>query len=300
MKTMRWAALAAVGMLCAGATAYAQPKKNQLDAPTLDCVTSTGASIDVEVCAGPSGAPAGFSLQWITLEQYQLGPDGIAGTADDNSWPPSDDPGLCKASFSGVPGCSDYNLAPFECTIVNIGDRLFDECGVSSNCPSTPLECDTDYVFRAFAHNVPGGLKRSDFTPNLVCATQECGGGDCTYTQGYWKNHFEDWPADVLLNGMMLGDWPYDAQELLDIFNTPAAGNGLIQLAHQLIAAKLNIANGADPTAIQASVDAADFLIGDLIIPPVGAGSLAPALTSALTDALAAYNEGGTGPGHCP
>jgi len=47
----------------------------------------------------------------------------------------------------------------------------------------------------------------------------------------------------------------------------------------------------------QAIADA-DALIGSLVVPPVG-GSLPSSTTSALTEALAEYNEGVTGPGHC-
>jgi hypothetical protein len=66
------------------------------------------------------------------------------------------------------------------------------------------------------------------------------------------------------------------------------------------MAAKLNIANGADGSAIAATIAAADLLIGGLVIPPVGAGGLDPSVTSALNNALTAFNEGVTGPGHCP
>ena len=118
---------------------------------------------------------------------------------------------------------------------------------------------------------------------------------NCTFTQGYWKNHPGVWPVPSLT----LGTVAYTQAQLLAIFGQPAAGNGLISLAHQLIAAKLNIANGADPTAISATILAADALIGGLVVPPVGAGFLAPASTSALTQALDDYNNGLTGPGHC-
>jgi len=66
-----------------------------------------------------------------------------------------------------------------------------------------------------------------------------------------------------------------------------------------LIAAKLNIANGADSTDIAQAISDADTLIGSLVVPPVGGGFLAPGATSTLVQALAAYNEGVTGPGHC-
>jgi hypothetical protein len=73
----------------------------------------------------------------------------------------------------------------------------------------------------------------------------------------------------------------------------------LIILAHQLAAAKMNIANGADGSSINASISAADAMIGNLVIPPVGAGNLSPASVDALKTALENYNLGVTGPGHC-
>ncbi len=119
--------------------------------------------------------------------------------------------------------------------------------------------------------------------------------GGCTFTQGFWKNHPEVWPVSSLT----LGTVSYTDDQLGDIFDQPVAGNGLISLAHQLIAAKLNIASGADPTDISQAIADADALIDGLVVPPVGSGFLAPADTSDLVDALTDFNEGLTGPGHC-
>ncbi len=113
----------------------------------------------------------------------------------------------------------------------------------------------------------------------------------CTFTQGYWKNH-TDWPVANLT----LGTTVYTKTQLLSIFGTPVSGNGLVSLAHQLIAAKLNVSSGA---AVSASIVAADALIGSLVVPPIGAGFLAPATTSALTSALDNYNNGLSGSPHC-
>jgi hypothetical protein len=123
-----------------------------------------------------------------------------------------------------------------------------------------------------------------------------CPSGGCTLTQGYWKNHPDAWPVSSLNLGSVL----YTKAELLSILGTPVGGNGLISLAYQLIAAKLNIANGADGSAVTATITAADTLIGSLVIPPVGSDYLSPAATGALTTALDDYNNGVTGPGHCP
>ena len=300
------AAIIAASMFLS-APSSAAGKKTKIDTPIIGCGTSTQVSIGINVCApsgqNATGLPAGFSLQWVTKQAYQLGPDELPDTADDNTWPASDSPGLCKASFSGNANLSRYNLLAGECVLVKVGDFLLDE-GASTNCADV-LECETTYEFRAFGH-ATSALNRSDFTGNQECSTLPCGGGDngnCTLTQGYWKahgpiptgNNTNTWPVTSLT----LGTVPYTDLELQSIFNTPAGGNGLIALAHQLIAAKLNVAKGADDTAVANDIAAADLLIGGLVVPPVGAGSLPSSVTSALTGALANFNEGGTGPGHC-
>jgi hypothetical protein len=125
----------------------------------------------------------------------------------------------------------------------------------------------------------------------------------CTFTQGYWKTHgptpkgnnSNEWD----LVSITLGSTPYTQAEALSIFNTAVKGNGLISLAHQLMAAKLNVANGVVDPNIGAVITAADALIGTLVVPPVGTGSLSTSATSALAGQLAAFNEGVTGPGHC-
>jgi len=162
------------------------------------------------------------------------------------------------------------------------------------------------------AHYVPpsgpgpkAAQHQSDPTPfDIPCPA-------CTYTQGFWKTHGpvptgqnqNEWPADVMTFGLMLGDVNYTAAQLQAIFDTQPGGqggsNGLISLAHQLIAAKLNVANGADDTAVAAAIAAADTLIGSLVVPPVGSGYLDTSVTSGLTTTLASYNEGLIGPGHC-
>ena len=274
-------------------------KKAALNAPTLTCGTSTGASITIRACAGASGAPAGFSVQWMLKSDYEA--YGWPVNSDNPANPAS----FCKASFSGVPGCSNYNLGANICTDVNIGESLFDNCGASATC-ITELKCEKEYVFRSFAHNDPAsGSGKSDFSATLTCSTSPCGGEGCTYTQGYWKTHGPEgcvagnntnaWAATSL----QLGTVSYTDLQLCSILNTPASGNGLIALAHQLIAAKLNIANGSDGTTIASSIAAADALIGGLTIPPVGSGSLASSSTSSLISTLTNYNEGATGPGHC-
>jgi hypothetical protein len=268
-----------------------------LATPTIQCVNTTQATIFLQVCAGPTGAPAGFSVQWMPLP-----PDVACGQF---VWPASDDPALCKASFSGVPGCSAFNLGPNQCITVEIGNLDDSVCGVSTNC-SGELECGTTYVFRAFAHNVPQGPNRSDFTPNRCCSTLDCQPG-CVRTQGYWKTHgpagcnpsggANVWPVTELT----IGGRTYTDAELCTNLNKPGAGNAVLILSHQLIAALLNIASGATPPPA-CDIAAASALLTGLDINTASVDPHTDAGKKMLAAALCLdlYNTGAGGITHCP
>ncbi len=130
-----------------------------------------------------------------------------------------------------------------------------------------------------------------------ICVSDCVNGEGCTLSQGFWKNHAgtDDWP-ELTGGEMLLGTQAYNPSELLSILQESVGGNGLISLAHQIIAAKLNIANGAPvPEAVQAAIDTADSLIGSidpLRVPPIGEGFLEPSETGDLTGTLDMYNTG--------
>jgi hypothetical protein len=124
-------------------------------------------------------------------------------------------------------------------------------------------------------------------TPS-VTPTPTATPGVCVFSQGYWKNHPEAWPVTEL----QLGNTTYTQEQLLAILHEPVRGNGLLILAHQEIAAKLNIANGADGSCIQQTLADADALIGNLVIPPIGNGYLRPRDVSPTAGILGDYNEG--------
>jgi len=142
----------------------------------------------------------------------------------------------------------------------------------------------------------------NDYVVKSVTTSYEEVEGGCTFTQGYWKTHAfgrkDKWPVDNL----DIGGINYSKAELVAIMQAPTAGNGIMSLVQQLIAAKLNILNGAASSSIASAIADADALIdgaGDKIEPPYDSPYLAPSVTSALNDELTDYNEGITGPGHC-
>ena len=269
--------LAASLMLLAFAgSAFAQA----LDTPTLKLDRAGFFRIDLDVQAGPSGAPNGFTIQWMKKDTY-LNIGGFPNTLDD--------PASTYCDFTGVPSLNPdvrsatFQLGPDGVIQIQIGD-LADESGITSP-DQLPQLTPGDYVFRAWANGDGTPGTGSDLSEPIFASTTnpEC-------TQGFWQNHPDNWPAGCL--PMTLGTVAYTKAQLLSIYFAPVAGNGLISLAHQLITTKLNICNGSNPTNIAATVAAADALIGGLVVPPVGGGFLAPGSTSGLTNTLDDYNNG--------
>jgi hypothetical protein len=116
----------------------------------------------------------------------------------------------------------------------------------------------------------------------------ECG-CCCVLTQGYWKNHPEDWPVD----GLTIGFVYYSKAQLISILKKPVKGNGLISLAHQFIAAKLNYAEcGRTVCWLETALQNVDYLIED----KGGLNGYArPSATSYWVTFFSDFNEGRVG-----
>ncbi len=252
------------------------------DPPSLSVVNSGYFNIVLETQAGLSGAPAGFGLQWMTRVDY----DRLGG------WPTQvTDPALRACEFTGTPtrhlvtGATTYRLEPGMAIRTEPGD-FFDDTGIATDFVG-PLVPGTAYVLRAYALGDANGLQ-SEYTATVYASTMSA---ECTI--GFWKNHPDLWPP--FATPMLLGTVSYTKTQLLAILDQPARGNGLISLAHQLIATKLNLANESSPTPIASTIADADALIGSLVVPPVGSGYLDPSSSDALTQTLDDYNNGRLG-----
>ncbi|MBE0567072.1 MAG: hypothetical protein IH621_14015 [Krumholzibacteria bacterium] len=125
------------------------------------------------------------------------------------------------------------------------------------------------------------------FMATFVC---ECPTGDaCNYTPGYWKNHEENWPVTSLT----LGSTTYNQAQLLAIMGCPVRGDATIILAYHLIAAKLNVLNGSDPS-INGAISQADALLAQYPLKSKPDGA-ARGMILDVKDQLADYNELGCG-----
>src|ERR1044072_8062336 len=93
------ALVAVAGLALASASAFAQGggALGNYDPLTLRCVDKGTNFVEIGIKAGASGAPAGFTLRWMSLSDWE---------ANGDAWFASDDPRLCKMSFSGQPSFS--------------------------------------------------------------------------------------------------------------------------------------------------------------------------------------------------
>ncbi|MER3418426.1 MAG: hypothetical protein C4343_04850, partial [Chloroflexota bacterium] len=140
-----------------------------------------------------------------------------------------------------------------------------------------------------------------------VHVTVPCPTG-CTLTQGYWKTHSVYGPAKPsdptwnLLPGAQGANTPFftSGQTWYQVFWTnPKGGSAYYILAHQYMAAKLNILAGAASTPqVDATIAWAETFFGTY-----GPNStLSKAVRQqaiAAAGLLGSYNEGTIGPGHC-
>jgi hypothetical protein len=153
-----------------------------------------------------------------------------------------------------------------------------------------------------------------DVEDQSVTERGEHGPKGCTLTQGYWKNHNAyangkrevPWPTNPTYWG-----WDEDSPVMytlsaggndgcpeigtyLEVLQSPTHGDAFYILAHQYIAARLNVANGAVDSDIYGLLGQAQAMLGDCqITEDERAGAIA------LSEELDAWNNGEWGPGHC-
>lgn len=176
-------------------------------------------------------------------------------------------------------------------------DDVYFESPVA-NPPSTdPVTVNVD---------VTSGAAYEIWFKNVKATTPPPPDNGCTYTQGYWKTHSAAGPAPYDDGWKQLGALEEKTlffnfgQTWLTVWNTPPRGNPFYQLAHQYMAAKLNVLNGASSTTdVDNAISGAEALFNSLA---AGSNSLTDAQKSqanAWATLLDNYNNGLIGPGHC-
>jgi len=167
-----------------------------------------------------------------------------------------------------------------------------------------PYEVCGTYKFVNIASFVTDDSDSTGSDSWTVDVNVPCAG--CTLTQGYWKTHSERGPAPYDEAWKNLGALEEDTLFFksgitwYEVFWTAPAGNAYFNLAHQYMAAKLNILDGASaPLNIQLAMAGAETLFnlqgeGDLTL-----SKTERKLALSLASTLDQYNNGLIGPGHC-
>lgn len=131
----------------------------------------------------------------------------------------------------------------------------------------------------------------------------------CTLTQGYWKTHSREGPApydEAWKNlGALEEDTPFFSSGMTwyqTFWTPPAGGNAWLILAHQYMAAKLNILNGASTTAsVSAAITWAESFFATYLTPSATLSKSVRNAALARAATLDQYNNGLApgGPPHC-
>jgi len=258
----------------------------------------------------PVIAPQGFGpkggMLWVVNELeagagdnkiYAVSPSLVASLALDTDFPAD------RAESIAFPSCS-VPVPGHAGSTSNLLDALFSNNQVAFYSAPAGGYFNREFSGTLFQITVSGsgyslvafdsGLNQQEHLNSAICLAQRT----CTLTQGGYKNHFSSQVTNLPTGGLFLGGTFYTNSELLQILqNNAVGGNGLISLAHQLITAMLNQFYGAVPTAAQAqAITDANALIasiqpaGTKVIPPIGTGFLAPAVTSATESILDQFN----------
>lgn len=180
-------------------------------------------------------------------------------------------------------------------TLQDVGDDAFDsDADANGATACTTLDAgETDLTIDAGLHVIP--------QPG------------CSLTIGFWKNHAGFGPqADVVtpLLPIRLGDLGAPksvnvttaamAVSILNMKDYGGGKNGIAKLYAQLLGAKLNLANGADGSAIAAAIQDADEFLGQYNhLDWVSLSKAQKTMVNNLMTMFDNYNNGLVGPGHC-
>ena len=191
----------------------------------------------------------------------------------------------------------------------NYGDSFFLGSYTMNNVPGNVKTISVSIYSPSNSHGEENG--DSFFVSGVVVDVEKTG---CTYTQGYWKNHSyckqngNGPQRDDTWDQIGEGSSPEtntlffkSDQTYCEVFDTkPNNQNGKYYiLAHQYIAAELNLLNNADPTDIAETFNKAKDFLGKYSPIQVKGNKQLEAMAISLGGKLDEFNSGKTGRGHC-
>jgi len=163
-------------------------------------------------------------------------------------WQLATDDEDCAISDAGILRCHWSSLYPQDAyTVTVVATPQASDCGSIGSTATVGAQVDTN----------------EGNNHDLVSVTVSCPPppppATCPLSQGYWKTHASAWP----LSSVTLGARTYTKAQALDLMNTAPKGDASLVLVHQLIAAKLNAAAGAETASIAERLTQADGLLSN-------------------------------------
>jgi hypothetical protein len=193
---------------------------------------------------------------------------------------------------------------------VALGNSLFIGEYTLTNVPGNVTNVEVNIYSPDNKNEDPGVYGDSFFVSGVIAdvdiVTDDPG---CTLTQGYWKTHSscktngngperdDTWDA---LPSAESTEFFLSGQDYCEVFaTTPRKGGKYYILAHQYIAAQLNILSGASGSSITAAYGAATDFLNMYTPDDVKNSQELQAKAVELGAVLDDYNNGFIGPGHC-
>jgi len=280
------------------------------DSESVDSVVTDG----MLTCTFEATVPAGETAEWmhVVVEQqlYDYAADGtptangvkvLSGTSAINQ----------GGSGTETDECIDVSDAFDGAAPVFVDEVCADETPLDLQFTGTinvtaESECEFEVPNVASFLTNDTGTEGSDEVLVTVVRT-DCGEAGCTRTQGYWKTHSIYGPAPYDDTWAVIGE---DTAFFLSglswyevMWTAPSGGNAYFQLAHQYIAAVLNMEAGASaPPEVLDAIEEATGLFETWTDEQIGAlrgNNATRQQFNALAELLDSYNMGAIGPGHC-
>ena len=235
-----------------------------------------------------------------TLQNHAYASDGSA-TASGST----DFTGTAAVTFSGTPS----NMID-EC--ITVSDTYAGMLGTvcAGDAPRTftysreigPYAICGNYTVNNTAAFVTNDTGATGEDSAVVDVTVPCNTG-CTLTLGYWKTHSKYGPARYDDTWAQIGEdtaFYSSGKSYYQVLWTAPQGNAYYILAHQYIAAKLNILNGASSTPeVDAAILWAETQFFNLYSPSSALSKSVKNQATSYATLLNNYNTGAVGPGHC-
>jgi hypothetical protein len=166
----------------------------------------------------------------------------------------------CEPPTIACPADITATLAPGQSTLpVTYVATPADNCAVASQTCTPPSGSSFSAgtaIVTCQTVDAAGLTAQCSFAVTVKATVQTVSRNKCPIEKGDWKNHPATWPVAQL----MLGGQVYSRTELIALLKAPTKGDASLILGTQLIAAKLSIANGSDPTPVITLITQADKL----------------------------------------